>query len=138
MKHTILAAVAAAGLTGCQMPPEQINVQPVPVDGPLPYHDLLTRARGQATTATEAFYVDNWASLEDAAVSLERTATMLPKAAEVPAERKASLEGDATRLGDEARKLREAAKAADVKKSIEYLQRIHLQVRSLQTAKPNP
>ena len=76
--------------------------------------------------------------MEDAAISLERTATMLPKAAEVPADRKNSLEAEATKLGDEARKLREAAKAADVKKSIEHLQRIHLQVRSLQTAKPNP
>src|SRR5262249_55519468 len=119
-------------IAGCALPPEQVPLKPLPENGPpQAYADLITRARVQATAANEAFYVNRWTDLEDAAKGLEQTARFLSKATEVPAKHKDTLAVEAGDLGKEAGKLREAAKAQEVKQATEALQRIHLKVREL-------
>lgn len=116
----------------CQAPADRVPVRPLAEDTPpLPYAELLTRARLQATAATEAFYVNQWADLEEASKGLAQTAQFLGKAVEVPASRKESLPTDSKELTDEANRLREAAKSKDVKETNVVLQRIHLKVRQL-------
>ena len=132
MKRTRIPALFLFVLVGCQLPPERVPLKPLPEDGPpQPYGDLVTRARAQATAANEAFYVNNWPDLEDAARGLELTARVLDKATDVPAKHKEILPGEAGDLGKEAAKLREAAKGKDVRQATETLQRIHLKVREL-------
>ena len=124
-----LSLVLAAG---CAATGERMPLRPLPEDGPpLPYAELLTRARLQATAATDAFYVDRWTDLEDAARGLEQTAKFLAKATDVPAKQKDTLPVMAGDLGKEAVNLREAAKVKEAKKANEALQRIHLKVREL-------
>jgi hypothetical protein len=119
-------------VAGCRLPAERVPLRSLPEDvQPLPYGELLTRARLQATAATEAFYINQWTDLEDAARGLEQTAQFLGKALEVPANHKDSLAGEADTLREEASKLREAAKTREVKQTNEILQRINLKVREL-------
>ena len=119
-------------LLGCALPPEQVPIKPLPEDGPpLAYADLVTRARAQATSANEAFYVNNWTDLEEAARGLEQTARFLGKATEVPARHKDLLPVEAGDLGKEAASLRAAAKGQEVKAANEALQRLNLKVREL-------
>jgi hypothetical protein len=119
-------------LLGCQSPAERLPINRLPDDSPpLPYAELLTRARMQASAANEAFYVNRWTDLEDAAQGLEQTARFLPRATEVPAAHKEKLPEQAGSLGKEAGKLRQAAQAQDVPKANEALQRVNLQVREL-------
>ena len=133
MRRLLLAGCALAAFCGCQLPPERAAaVRPLPEDsGPVPYAELLTRARAQAGVATESFYVNRWNELEDAAKGLEQTARFLPKAEDVPANHKDTLPVLSADLGKEAGNLREAAKAQDVKRTNDILQRIHLKVREL-------
>src|SRR5207237_475860 len=120
---------------GCQLPPERLPVRPLPEDSPpLPYAELLTRARLQSTTANEAFYVNSWGELEDAARGLGQTARFLAKAIEVPDSRKDTLAADAKTLADDADKLRDAAKNRDDKLANEIMQRVNLKVRQLRPA----
>ncbi len=117
---------------GCTLPPEQMPLKPLPEDGPpQTYADTVGRARVQATAANEAFYINNWSDLEDAARGLEQTARFLGKASDVPGKHKDTLAGETGSLGNEAIKLREAAKNHDTKQATESLQRINLQVRAL-------
>ena len=51
-------------LAGCQSPAERLPINRLPDDSPpLPYAELLTRARMQASAANEAFYVNRWSDL---------------------------------------------------------------------------
>lgn len=132
MNRTRILALLFFALFGCQLPPERVPIKPLPEDGvPPPYADLVTRARAQATAANEAFYINNWPDLEDAAKGLELTARVLGKAADVPAKHKNTLPTEASDLGKDALKLREAAKAQDVRQATEALQHIQLKVREL-------
>ena len=119
-------------LAACQTPPERAALTPLPEDTPpLPYAELLTRARYQATLATEAFYVDKWAEVEDAARGLQQTARFLPKAQDVPANQKDKLPVVSGDLAKEAGRLLEAARATDVKEANDALQHIQLVVHEL-------
>jgi hypothetical protein len=119
-------------LGGCTLPQERIPLKPLPEDTPpLPYAELLTRARYQATAATEAFFVNKWGDLEDAAKGLEQTARFLTKAEEVPMKIKPTLQTVSEELRKESLKLREAAKSKDAKEVNTTLQRLNLQVREL-------
>ena len=82
-------------------------------------------------TAHEAFYVDNWAEVEDAARGLEQTSRFLKRATVVPANLQASLSLRADNLGKDAAQLREAAKARNVDRINATLQRLHMQIREL-------
>ena len=116
--------------------PERVVLAPLPENGPpLPYAELLTRARVQATIATEAFYVNKWSDVEDAARGLEQTSRYLQKAEDVPAKQKEELAAHCTSLSKDAVKLRDAAKAQDVKEANDTLQRLNLTIRELRLDK---
>jgi hypothetical protein len=85
--------------------------------------------------ATEAFYINRWPDVEDAARGLEQTAHYLAKAEDVPAKQKDQLNALSTSLSKEAVKLRDAAKAQDEKAANETLQRLHLTVREMRLDK---
>jgi hypothetical protein len=132
MRRLLLGSFVILGLSACQVPADRTALPPLPDKvTPLPYAELLTRARAQATAANEAFFVDKWAELEDAARGLEQTARFLAKANDVPAKHRDTLPETARDLGRLAVQLREAAAAHEVKKSNAALQRIQLKVREL-------
>lgn len=132
MNRSLFLGAFILFLAGCQSPAERLPINRLPDDAPpMPFAELLTRARMQASAANEAFYVNRWSDLEDAAQGLEQTARFLPKATEVPAAHKEKLPDQATTLGKEAGKLRQAAIAQDVPKVNEALQKVNLQVREL-------
>jgi hypothetical protein len=119
-------------LCACQGPGERAPLPPLPEKvSALPYAELLTRARWQASQATDAFNVDRWNELEDAAKGLEQTAHYMPKADDVPERLKGMLPASSEELAKQAAGLREAAVARDVKKATEALQRVNLKVREL-------
>ena len=73
---------------GCQSPAQRPGVVALPEDsGPQPFGDLVTRARQQAMTALEAYYVDRWPEVEEAARGLEQTARFLRRSSGVPSNR---------------------------------------------------
>jgi hypothetical protein len=132
MQRVVLAGCLILTLTSCQVPAERSPLPPLPEKlSSLPYAELLTRLRTQAKQANEAFYVDSWTELEDAAKGIERTARFLAKADDVPAKHKDTLAVAAADLGKLATVLREAAAAKSVKKSTTALQRIQLKIREL-------
>lgn len=136
MHRTLLVGVLALILLGCQTPAERIPLRPLPEEsGPIPYAELLTRARLQAMNAQEMYYLDKWGDLEEAAKGLEQTAKFLPKASDIPLNQKDSLPVTAGDLGKEAGNLREAAKAKDKKKIEETMDVIHKKVRELRLDK---
>src|SRR5262245_53644806 len=117
MHRTSLIVMLTLMIAGCQLPADRAPLKPLPEEAvPLPYAELLTRARAQAMNAQEMYYLDHWQDLEEAARGLEQTAKYLPKANEVPANQKDTLPVTAGDLGKEAVKLREAAHAKDKKK----------------------
>ncbi len=119
-------------LAACQAPDERAALTPLPDDAPpLPYAELLTRARYQSTLATEAFYVDKWTDVEDAARGLQQTARFLPKAQDVPARQKDALPVVSGDLSKDAGRLLEAARAKDVKEANDALQQVQLVVHEL-------
>jgi hypothetical protein len=135
MKRVLMAGCLVLFLGSCQVPPERVPLQRLPENGPpLPYAELLTRARGQATVATEAFYVNHWTEMEDAARALEQTARFLARAEDVPANRKEQLPAASSDLSKEAMKLQQAATSQNVEAATTALQRIHVMVRELRLA----
>jgi hypothetical protein len=132
MIRIVFVLLVAVTLVGCTLPPERLPLQLLPeTSPPLPFSELLTRARLQASAATEAFYMNRWGDLEDSAKGLQQTARFLPKATEVPATHKDKLAGEAGVLEKDAQQLLVSAKAQDVKQTTEVMQRINLQVREL-------
>lgn len=111
---------------------ERAVVAPLPDDAaPMAFADLTARARLQAMTANEYFYVDNWTGLDEAARGIEQTARFLKKSNNVPAARQGDLESRCDLLIREATQLREAAGRKDIDQTNAILQRIHFQVREL-------
>jgi hypothetical protein len=134
MKRTLLFSASLLALAACQVAPDQRAALPPPLPDkvtPQPYGQLLQRARAQASRATEAFYVDNWAELEDACRGLEQTAQYLAKAEDVPTKHRDTLTAYSGDLGKQAKSLRDAATAKDVKKTTDLLSRIHAKVREM-------
>jgi hypothetical protein len=132
MKRALILGIVLLSLSACQLPAERVPLRALPENGPpLPYAELLTRARAQAMTATEAFYDNRWQELEGTAKDMEQTARYLAKAVDVPPKHKDTLTVTSGDLGKDADKLREAAKAKDLKEANTALQRIHLMVREL-------
>jgi predicted nucleic acid-binding Zn-ribbon protein len=132
MKPVLLTGMALLLLSGCVAPVERVPLQPLPENGQvLPYPELLTRARAQATAANEAFYVNRWSDLEDLAKGLEQTARFLAKAEEVPKKNKDMLKEVTDDMAKNALKLKAAAAEKNVKDANDALQRINLKVRDL-------
>lgn len=132
MTRIAAASVALAAVLGCQLPAERTPLKPLPEDSPpVPYSELLTRARSQASAATEAFYVNRWGDVEDAARGLEQTARFLKKASDVPAVQRDRLVTEADALAAEAQKLQAAARNHDADGVNGVMQRLNLKVREL-------
>jgi hypothetical protein len=111
---------------------ERAAVAPLPDDAaPMPFADLTARARAQAMAANEAFYVDNWPAIEEAARGLEQTARFLKRAQNVPAARAADVDSRSDLLLREAAALRQAAAERNIQQINAILQRIHYQIREL-------
>jgi hypothetical protein len=137
MKRTAVCFALLIALNSCQLPAERMPIRQLPEDSPpLPYPELLTRARLQSSAATEAFYVNQWADLEEHARGLTQTARFMNKATEVPEVRKKTLVTDADELSKTAAKLTSAAKAKDEKQANQALQQINLLVRKLRPEDP--
>jgi hypothetical protein len=121
-------------LAGCQVLEERAALRPLPEDvPPMPYAELLTRARQQASVATNSFYVNNWTDLDDAAKGLEQTARFMNRAVDVPDKQKDALRDTATALGKDAAKLRElaSAKDRDINQITEQLTTINKRIREM-------
>ncbi len=127
------------GVTACQLPADRAPLQPLPEQGRVfTYDEILSRARLQAGVALEAFYVDNWAELIDAAQGLEQTARFLPKTTEQPPRLANKLAPEAKTLQQEALRLRDAAKTKDIDAANQAMQRIHLRIRQLRFETGSP
>jgi hypothetical protein len=136
MSRFFAVSVFLVALGACRLPPDRTPLNPLPEDGQVfTYEEILSRARAQAATALEAFFVDNWGELADAARGLEQTARFLPKAVEPPANLAGKLVKESVILHKDALRLIDAANARDVNAANETLQRIHLKVRQL---RPEP
>ncbi len=134
LKRIVVVGILA--IAGCQLPPERVPLRPLPEDiQPLPYAELLTRARLQATAATEAFYVSRWNDLQDAARGMQQTSRFMSRCIEVPERHRRTIANESTMLADEASKLLEAATAQDAKRANDALQKVNLRIREL---RPEP
>jgi hypothetical protein len=131
MKRILLSTTLLV-LVGCAVPAERMPLQPLPENGQvLPYEDLLTRARRQASAANDAFYLDHWGELEDIAKGIEQTARFLAKADDVPKTKKDILTEVSGDLAKNAKKLREAAAAKNVKETGDAIRLIYDKIRDL-------
>lgn len=118
-------------IAGCRLT-EREGANPLPENGaPLTYTEMVNRARGQATTALDAYYIDSWLDLEQAAQRLEQSARLLPKTTHVPDNFKTKVEPESEQLRQDAVKLLEAARAKNATQVNEVLQRINQRIRQL-------
>jgi hypothetical protein len=123
--------VLIVAIAGCRQF-EHEGAMPLPDNAPpLSYEDMLNRARGQSSAALDAFYIDAWIELEQAAERLEQTARLLPKSTQIPAAVKLKLAAEADELRQDALKLRDAARAKNATQANEAMQRINQRVRQL-------
>jgi hypothetical protein len=130
MRRVVPFLILAA--LGCQAPPQRQAVATLPEDTPAqPFADLVGRARQQAMTALESYYVDHWAEVEDAAKALEQSARFLRRATDVPPGRQGDLSLRTESLALAAKQLGDAAKAKSSDQVNAILQRINAQVREL-------
>jgi hypothetical protein len=133
--HRVTSAAFLLMLAGCQITAERVPLMPLPEGGdPLPYTDVVQRARSQAAAANEAFYADKWNELQEATTALEKTVRYFPKAADVPDKQKANLAARVADLAKLCGQLRDAAREQDVKKTNEAMQQINLKLRELRPA----
>jgi len=118
-------------LVGCRLA-EREGMNPLPENAaPLSYDEMVNRARGQAATAIDAYYIDAWMDLEQAAQRLEQSARLLPKTTHIPEAFKTKVEPEADLLRQDAVKLLEAARAKDAKAVNEAMQRVNQRIRQL-------
>jgi hypothetical protein len=135
MKRILLAGPFLLFLGSCQAPGERSALPPLPDKvTPQPYAQLLQRARTQVSKANDAFYVDSWTDLEEAARGLEQTAQYLMKAEDVPAKHRDTLTHLSGDLGKLAQALRDAAVAKDIKKTNDIMAKLHSKVRDMRLA----
>lgn len=134
MRLRILILIGVLLPLGCVAPAERRDVPPAPAAAELlTFQQVLTRARLQATGATDAFYLDDWGTLQQAAQSLEQTAELMPRSEGIEEARRQELEPEAGKLASLARELSEAARNRNVADCTDRLQKIGLQIRQLQS-----
>jgi hypothetical protein len=123
--------VLIVATVGCRMA-EREGMNPLPENAaPLSYDEMVTRARGQASSALDAYYIDAWLDLEQAAQRLEQSARLLPKSTHIPEAFKTKVEPEADQLRQDAVKLVEAARAKNAKDANDAMQRITQRIRQL-------
>ncbi len=133
MKRLLLVLAVLGPLAGC-VAPEDRRAQLPPIEqevGAKSYAELLRYARSYASKANDAFYENNWCEVEQAAKSLEKTATYLNEASEVPPRVKDRVKELAGDLRTEAVNLREAAMKKDTDAVNKAMQRVNLKVREM-------
>lgn len=137
MKNTLFVSFLFLGLftLGCQSVSEKAaSIQPLAENIPVPpYQDLLSRVRNQSAVATESFFINNWAELEDAAKGLEQTSRLMSKSSDLPESKKESIMAVSSDLNREATKLKEACKSKNELEVNTQLQKITLKIRELRT-----
>jgi hypothetical protein len=131
MSRRSVAVLALVLVAGCRVPEHEAIIKPLPEGQSFTYQDLLIRGRAQAMAAVEAFYVDAWPDVEDAAAALEQTARFLPKTTQIPATVKDKVGPETEQLHQDAMKLGDAARAKNARAVNEALQRINLRIREL-------
>ena len=135
MKNTLFASFLLSSLfaLGCQSVSEKASsIQPLAENTPVPpYQDLLSRARNQSSVATESFFINNWAELEDAAKGLEQTSRLMSKSADMPENKKESILAVSSDLNREAIKLKDACRTKNETEVNSLLQKITLKIREL-------
>src|SRR5438105_5787086 len=109
MRHIFLACAMSlscviwVGLTGCRLPPDREPFKPLPENGArFSYGELLARLHSQANAAMDAFFVDAWVELDEAAAGIDQTARFLAKADAPPEHLKTSLLQNCTNLQKDA------------------------------------
>jgi hypothetical protein len=140
MPRSILvgAVLTFAFVAGCRSL-EREGSSPLPDNAPpLTYAEMINRARGQATSALDAYYIDAWMELEQAAQRLEQTARLLPKSTHIPEDFKLKVEPEADLLRQDAVKLLDAARAKNATQVNETMQRINLRIRQLRPEEKMP
>ncbi len=118
-------------MLGCRAA-EREGLNPLPDNAaPLSYEEMVNRARGQASSALDAYYIDAWLDLEQAAQRLEQSARLLPKSTHIPEAFKSKVEPEADLLRQDAAKLVDAAKAKNATAANDAMQRITQRIRQL-------
>lgn len=138
MSRTSFMCLAVLAIAGCRLPEHEAVIKPLPEGQSFTYQDLLVRARAQAMAAVEAFYIDAWPDLSDAAAALEQTSRFLPKTTEIPDSLKDKLGLQTEQLRQDAMKLGDAARAKDARAANDALQRINLRIRELRVEDKTP
>jgi hypothetical protein len=132
MRTMLLCGAVCVGLVGCRLPPDREPFKPLPEDGArFSYGELLARLHSQANAAMDAFFVDAWIELDEAATGLDQTARFLAKTNDPPEHLKTNLVLSCGNLQKEATRLAEAARNKNVDLATQSLQRITLQIRQL-------
>lgn len=128
-----LAVVAAIVLFGCATGDRASAPPPIiPADGAtVNYAELVGSLRQVAWRATESFYRDDWATLDDAAESLEKAATVLKQTKNVPPRIQGVLVSRCDELFAESAKVKSAAAARSADQVGNHLQRVHILIREL-------
>jgi hypothetical protein len=132
MRVVLLCCAIVIGLAGCRLPPDREPFKPLPENGArFSYGELLARLHSQANAAMDAFFVDAWVELDEAASGIDQTARFLAKADGPPEHLKNSLTQDCSSLRKEAARLGDAAREKNADAATQALQRITLQIRQL-------
>jgi len=132
MRSILLCAATLVFLVGCRLPPDREPFKPLPEDGArYSYGELLSRLHSQANAAMDAFFVDAWIELEEAAQGIDQTARFLAKASDPPESLKTSIVQSCGNLQKEATRLAESARKKSAETATETLQKITLQIRQL-------
>ncbi len=134
LRNSLFAGLSIVVLAGCTIVEREGQI-PLPENGPpISYAEMLNRTRGQAGAAVDAFYIDSWMELEQAAQRLEQSARLLPKTTHVPEAFKKKVESEAELLRKDAVLLTNAARARNATQANEAMQRINDRIRKLRPA----
>lgn len=132
----LIAAVLAFTPLACRLPPEREPLRPLPEDAAFTYTEMINRARVQFSIALDAFYLDSWKELEEAAQGLEQTARFLPKTSEPPPHLKEDVILKSKDMRNEALKLAEGARTKSIDRCSDALKNLNLQIRALRPVEP--
>jgi len=138
MSRTFSFALLVVVIAGCRAL-EREGANPLPENAPpLTYEEMVSRARGQASAALDAFYIDAWLDLEQAAQRLEQSARFLPKTTQIPELFQTKIDAESELLRKDAVKLIDAARGRKAKETNEAMQRINERIRALRPAEKQP
>jgi hypothetical protein len=132
MRKLLVCCALGAFLVSCRLPPDREPFKPLPENGmAFSYGELLARLHSQANAALDAFFVDAWVELDEAAKGIEQTSRFLAKAESPPEHLKSSLVANCSILQKEAIRLGAAARTKNVEGATDSLQKLTLQIRQL-------